>query len=127
MVQAWYFWAWLWNEGIAGAPASTVNVWHSRQSRLTLLRRNSRGLDDPCGMWQATQPSVLTGACSNAKGPALSVWQLKQSWSWAAVERSWWVRNPPWGLWQLLHASKPSLTLWWKGLEKSGFTSRWQE
>src|ERR1041385_613723 len=97
---------------MAGAAESTVSVWHSRQSRLTLLRRKSLGLDEPCGEWQATHPSVFTGACSNANGPALSLWQLKQSWSCAAVERSWCVKKPPCGLWQLLQVSNPSLTLW---------------
>jgi hypothetical protein len=62
---------------------------------LTWLRRSSRGFDEPCGEWQVTHPSVFTGACSKAKGPALSVWQLKQIASWAAVARSWCVMNPP--------------------------------
>src|ERR1041385_6708364 len=112
MVQAWYFWAWLWNDGMAGAVESTVKVWHSRQSRFTLLRRSSRGFDDPWAEWHATHPSVLTGACSKAKGPALSVWQVKQSWSCAAVDRNWCVRKPPCGLWQLLQVTSPSFTLW---------------
>jgi hypothetical protein len=47
IVQAWYFWAWLWNDGAAGAGASTVSVWHSRQSWFTLLRFSNRGFDDP--------------------------------------------------------------------------------
>src|SRR5579862_8470638 len=80
-VQDWYFCAWLWNEGAAGAAESTVNVWHSRQSKFTWLLNNNRGFDDPCGVWQDMQPSVFTGPCSNAKGPALSVWQLKQTTS----------------------------------------------
>src|SRR6476646_10063523 len=103
MVQAWYFWAWLWNEGAAGAGVSTVRVWHSRQSRFTLLRRNSLGLLEPCGVWHAMQPSVLMGACSQAKGPALSVWQLKQTMSCEGVARSWDFIKPPCWLWQLEH------------------------
>src|SRR5262245_46347915 len=110
MVQAWYFWAWLWNDGVPGMLESTVMVWHSRQSRLTLLRRSSRGLEDPCGAWQDTQPSVLTGGCSKENGPALSVWQLKQSWSCAAVARNWRVRKPPCWLWQLVQLIRPSFT-----------------
>src|SRR5262249_9883192 len=126
MVQAWYFWAWLWNDGIPGAGASTVSVWHSRQSRFTWLRFNNLGLLEPCGVWQATQPSILTGACSQERGPDLWVWQPKHPWSWAAVERSCLGRNPPCWLWQLVQTMSPSFTRWWKGLEKSGFTSRWQ-
>ncbi len=63
-VHAWYFADWLWNDGVLGAPESTDKVWHSRHSRFTWLRFNSRGLEEACGVWQATQPSVLTGACS---------------------------------------------------------------
>src|SRR5215471_18069273 len=110
MVQAWYFWAWLWNDGAFGAGASTVNVWHSRQTRFTWLRFSKRGLLDPWGVWQAMQPSVLTGACSHANGPALSVWQLKQTWSWAGVERSCVFMNPPCWLWQLVQRIRPSFT-----------------
>src|ERR1700732_1300123 len=119
MVQAWYFEAWLWNDGAEGAGASTVNVWHSRHTRLTLLRFNKRGFEEPWGVWQATQPSVLTGACSKAKGPALSVWQVKQTTSSAAVERNWRRIKPPCWLWQSEQLISPSFTRWWNGLEKS--------
>src|SRR5215472_16280130 len=112
MVQAWYFVAWLWNEGALGAGASTVSVWHSRQTRFTWLRLSNLGLLEPCGVWQATQPSVLTGACSHAKGPALSVWQAKHTWSCAAVERNCLGRNPPCWLWQSEQLTSPSFTRW---------------
>src|SRR5712692_2265647 len=97
MVQAWYFCVWLWNEGTPGAPSTgpADGVWHSRQSRFTWLRLSSRGLDEPWGRWQDTQPSDLTPWCSKTNGPALSTWHLKQSWSCVAVERSCLVTNPP--------------------------------
>src|SRR5689334_5778560 len=38
-----------------------------------------RGLAEPCGWWQAAQPSSLTGACSKTNGPRLSPWQLMQA------------------------------------------------
>src|SRR5579864_3528760 len=95
MVQAEYFWLWLWNEGIAAGPESCVKVWHSRHNRLTCARFSRRGLVDPWGEWQAWQPSVLTGSCSKLNGPALSAWHLKQTCSCAAVDRSWAVRKPP--------------------------------
>src|SRR5712692_2726171 len=97
-VQARYFWAWLWNDGVAGAPASAENAWHSRQSRLTCARFSKRAFDEPCGVWQATQPSIFTALCSKTKGPALSEWHLKQTVSCEEVARTCRVRKPPCGL-----------------------------
>ena len=88
-VQAWYFCAWLWNVGVDGAPASTLKEWHSRHIRLTWLRLSRRGFDEPCGVWQAAQPSVFTAGCSYTNGPAFSVWHLKQTASCEAVARNW--------------------------------------
>src|SRR6187399_1853963 len=126
-VHARYFTAWLWNEGIAGAPGSTAKEWHSRQSRYTWLRLSRRGFEEPCGVWQAEQPSIFTTGCSKTKGPALSVWHLKQTVSPVDVVRSWRASNPPCGLWQSTHFTRPSLTRWWKGRAKCCLTSRWQE
>src|SRR5262249_40081385 len=112
MVHAWYFCAWLWNDGIPGTEESTVSVWHSRHSKFTFERLSSRGFEEPWGVWQLTQPSVFTGTCSNTNGPAFSAWHLKQPASCAAVERSCLVRNPPCGLWQSLQPTSPSFTRW---------------
>src|SRR5690348_8177556 len=59
IVHAWYFCAWLWNVGVAGAPASAENAWHSRHSRFTCARFKSLGFEDPCGMWHAAHPSIF--------------------------------------------------------------------
>jgi hypothetical protein len=45
-VQAWYWLAWLWKEGVPGAVKFIDAVWHCRHSELTLLRVSRRGLFD---------------------------------------------------------------------------------
>ena len=72
----------------------TVKEWHSRHIRFTWLRLSSRGFEEPCGVWQATQPSIFTASCSYTNGPALSAWHLKQTVSCAAVARNCRVKKP---------------------------------
>ena len=77
-MQAWYCAAWLWKEGAPGALAKEM-VWHDRHSRFTLLTFSRWALGEPCGVWQDSQPSTLTGSCSKTNGPRLSAWQVKQT------------------------------------------------
>src|SRR6478672_13200240 len=70
IVQAWYWTAWLWNDGISGALKLSFTVWHCRQSVFTLLLASRRAFCEPCGEWHEVHPSTLTGGCSNTNGPA---------------------------------------------------------
>src|SRR5215475_11890712 len=121
-----------WNDGVpvpipvpfvSGMPG--VFEWHSRQRNLTTLRVSNFGLVEPCGVWQAWQPSILTGACSYTKGPCLSAWHLTHAESPLAELRSDLLMNPPCWLWQSEHFMPPSGTLWWKGLANVAFWSAW--
>lgn len=65
--------------GMLGSSSTLrMFVWHSRHICLTELRFSIFGLFEPCGVWQAAHPSVLSGACSNANGPCIWVWHLTQ-------------------------------------------------
>ncbi len=89
MVHAWYLPAKLCvgTLGVAlgmGAPPASKSllvseadsVWHCKQRAATVLVLSKRALLEPCGTWQALQPSVRTGTCSNSQGPFLSAWHL---------------------------------------------------
>src|ERR1039457_2095955 len=112
MVHAWYCTAWL-----CAGPIGKVVVkfgdgeWHWRQMVLTLARLSRLGFGPPCGVWQATQPSVLTTACSYTKGPAVSVWHLVHTASCCDEDRRFFLPNVPCGSWQSEHFMYPSSTL----------------
>ena len=52
-------------------PKSPLPVWHSRQSSATAARVSNLALVDPCGRWQAMQPSSSPAWCSKMNGPRL--------------------------------------------------------
>src|SRR5271166_4279693 len=126
MVHDWYCAAWL-CDGPRGAAVVKFcdGEWHCRQMVFTLARLSRRGLGPPCGVWQATQPSVLTTACSYTNGPAVSVWHLTQTASCCAADLSPFFSNVPCGSWQSEHPTSPSSTLWWKGMANCGLMSVW--
>ncbi|HVO78446.1 MAG TPA: hypothetical protein VMT39_00365, partial [Candidatus Bathyarchaeia archaeon] len=64
----------------------------------TDCRVSMRGLAEPCGSWQLPQPSKRMGPCSNANGPRLSPWQVKQPGSLAANVLVSFERTLPCGL-----------------------------
>src|SRR5690348_15156614 len=76
-------------------PVVAMGPWHCRQSRLTWFTLSNLAFAEPCGVWQAEQPSVFTGECSNTYGPFLSAWHLKQTASPAALSFSCLPAVPP--------------------------------
>jgi hypothetical protein len=58
--------------------AEETGLWHWLHNVLMFGIFKSRAFGEPCGVWQPTQPSVLTAACSKTNGPRVSVWQRVQ-------------------------------------------------
>ena len=115
-------------------PKLPAPLWHSRQTVKTTGRRSSFALVEPCGLWQVSQPSTRTGACSKTNGPRLSEWHFRQGSSLpsacSTMRGRWPMRqvgaNVPCGLWQSEHSMKPSLTRCLKGMENCARTVAWQ-
>src|SRR5580704_13240321 len=91
-------------------PPAESGLWHWLHSVATDGIFRSRGFCVPCGVWQVTQPSALTGACSNVNGPRTSVWHLVQIWFWSSVDFRLFARKVPCTSWQSVHLIKPSFT-----------------
>src|SRR5438128_7760446 len=65
------------NTPVFWRPKVPAPLWHSRQSVNTTGRRSNFAFVEPCGVWQKSQPSTRTLACSNTNGPRLSTWHFR--------------------------------------------------
>src|SRR6185369_3451910 len=105
-------------------PGCCAASWQSWQT-LGAFSASSRLWLEPCGLWQIRQFSS-TGGCSHMNGPRFSVWQLMHS-SRTDSELIMALESAPCGLWQLVHASLPSMMGWCEGLSNCERICLWQE